>query len=289
MRDGAGQIRSARGASATEQTPRPPPEVLSALVKQFAASEWGAEACQAYALEQFNTRRKEDVQTHCTQLEHAQTYAAKQLQKSVVEHYRSFIRTSNDTAEVDEDLSLLRKQLLSLKSTINDLRNSSFDFSTDTLNATLDIQEPLHVGVGAMREQRTCALLSGVDPFRLLGVQQLKDLATVVEVKEFSEGAVLLREGERVTSFWIVDSGECVSVGGAAATSEAARFRRGDCFGHTIPLQDNDTAHFANSPTTITAAGGPCTVIVMPLETFNEVAQVCCLKPKDIFSRGLCR
>ena len=269
------------GVANTQVAPRS--DQLVAMVSEFSAYEWTAEACDAYAFEQFNTRRKEDVQEHCQQLQHVKAHAASQLQQSVVEHYRSFIRTSNETAEVDEDLSHLRKQLVALKKTIGTLRESTFDFSVDVGNegaahkdsALLPTESSETWGESGQDRLRQCrSLLATVEQFAALKPQQVQRLLGTMETKVFREGEVIIREAEPVDQLVIVEHGECARRTRARGTIIVQRLRRGQCFGNTELLSEKATRHTVVSDATIAAHGGVCKVICFPLPKFDATAEV---------------
>ena len=293
----------AEDLDATDGFIAPRAELLSAKVSEFSASEWTPDACESYVREQFNTRRKEEVMEHVQELSHVKAHAASQLQQSVVEHYRTFIRTSNETAEVDEDLSHLRKQLISLKTTITALRETSFDFTEEGSAEDLGPEAPerqqqlapvaaqpgslregddkthvaaLPADAGAARVDRVLSMLmrAAPEPSAIIDAPTLKQLLTATQAREYREGETIVREGDAAQTFFMVDEGECimqrrVSSGGGGGSNRTTTLQRGCCFGANALRADGTDA---TSDETVTAVGGVCRCLQLTSTQFSTLA-----------------
>ena len=267
----------------------PRTELLSAKVSEFSASEWTAEACEAYAREQFNTRGKDDVLEYVQELSHVKAHAASQLQHSVVEHYRTFIRTSNETAEVDEDLSHLRKQLIALKTTITALRETSFDFAEETTDTEESgehrseqlLQQPRPAQPqadatapstedGAARVDRVLSLLARAAPSGGLDAPTLRQLLAAMQPREYREGETIVREGDAAQTFFVVDDGECfMQRRSNSSAADTVTLQRGCCFGaNALQVDGADSV----SEETVTPVGGGCQCLQLTSMQFSELA-----------------
>ena len=248
------------------KTPHPSSQKLALLVSEFSAYEWTVESCDSYVHEQFEGRRKEDVRMHRGDLAHAKAQAALRLQQSVVQHYRSFIRTSNEAAEVDEDLSLLRKQLMRLGYTIASLTETSFscpDVASDDGVASdvsrIQSSELRAGSVSVAREQRILALLTTGGPCTL-GVRHLRHLVkSAMGTQHLHDSEVIVRQGELVSLLTMIETGECPHQTRVKGSAPIKRLSKGHCLGHT-QLMASDANHM-NSIATVAAVGGPCTVL----------------------------
>ena len=298
------------GLDAADGFIAPRTEVLSAKVSEFSSHEWTAEACDSYAREQFTTHRKDKVLEHVQELSHVKAHAASQLQHSVVEHYRTFIRTSNETAEVDEDLSHLRKQLISLRNTISALRETSFDFTEEGAGEqddsrqkserlqtwepsshqlgpidgnngstpTRDVAgEPGGAGRGAERVLSMLMRAATPEMFAAADAHTLRQLLAAAQVKEYREGETVVREGDAALTFFIVEAGECILQRRARSVSGSGpiALQRGCCFGANSLREDIVDV---TSDETVTAVSGACRCLQLSCAQFNALA----VRPRNL-------
>lgn len=300
------------GLDAADGFIAPRTEVLSARVSEFSSHEWTAEACDSYAREQFTTHRKDQVLEHVQELSHVQAHAASQLQHSVVEHYRTFIRTSNETAEVDEDLSHLRKQLISLRNTISALRETSFDFTEEGAGEQVDSRQkserlktwepsPHQLGLidgdngstrtrdlpaesgGAGRAERVLSMLMRAATPEISATADahaLRQLLATAQVKEYREGETIVREGDAALTFFIVEAGECILQRRARSVSGSGpiTLQRGCCFGANSLREDIVDV---TSDETVTAVSGACRCLQLSSTQFNALA----VRPRSLLSQ----
>jgi hypothetical protein len=82
---------------------------------------------------------------------------------------------------------------------------------------------------------RQIALLQRLAPFALLPTPEIEALALLLRRQEFASGDVVVRQGERGDTFFVVDTGD---LGVAVDAREVATLGPGDSFGEIALLRD---------------------------------------------------
>jgi small-conductance mechanosensitive channel len=132
---------------------------------------------------------------------------------------RFFTRSFDDLADLASEL---RSQLWYR------MRREGFSFPFPT--RTVYLQQGAGGRDEAAEREELTGLLAEVDFLRPIGAEGIARLAGLARTAIFGRDEVVLRQGERGESFFLIMAGE-VSVRANGVTSEIARLRRGDFFG----------------------------------------------------------